>query len=37
MVSKMEGRRYIGFEIVPEYYAFALERLVRGLYTLDVD
>ena len=37
VVSKMEGRHYIGFEIVPEYYAFALERLVRGLYTLDVD
>jgi len=32
VVSKMEGRRYIGFEIVPEYYEFALERINSGLY-----
>lgn len=32
VVSKMEGRRYIGFEIVPEYYEFALERINSGIY-----
>ena len=34
VVSKMEGRRYIGFEIVPEYCAFALERINSGNYRI---
>ncbi|MCY3615615.1 MAG: site-specific DNA-methyltransferase [Bacteroidetes bacterium] len=34
VVSKMHGRKYIGFEIVPEYYKFALERLVTGKYRI---
>ena len=34
VVSKMEGRRYIGFEIVPEYYEFALERINSGNYRI---
>ena len=37
IVSKMEGRHYIGFEIVPEYYEFALERVTSGLYRLKAD
>lgn len=35
VVSKMEGRRYIGFEIVPEYYEFALERIESGKYRIE--
>lgn len=34
VVSKMQGRRYLGFEIVPEYYAFARERLESGAYRI---
>lgn len=37
VVSKLEGRQYIGFEIVPDYYAFAKERLDRGVYRIDAD
>lgn len=37
VVSKMEGRRYIGFEIVPEYYEFAYERLTSGNYRIKAD
>lgn len=32
VVSKMEGRRYIGFEIAQESYEFALERITSGHY-----
>ncbi len=32
VVSKMNQRRYIGFEIVEEYYQFALQRLASGRY-----
>ena len=32
VVSKMAGRRYCGFEIVPEYYEFAKRRLEEGIY-----
>lgn len=32
VVSKMDGRRYCGFEIVPEYYEFAKRRLEEGVY-----
>jgi site-specific DNA-methyltransferase (adenine-specific) len=37
VVSKMENRRFIGFEIVPEYFRFARERLTSGKYRLDSD
>lgn len=37
VVSKMERRRYLGFEIVQEYFEFALERLTSGKYRLDAD
>ena len=37
IVSKTEGRHYIGFEIVPEYYEFALERITSGQYRLKAD
>lgn len=32
VVSKMNNRNYAGFEIVPEYYEFAKERLDTGQY-----
>ena len=34
VVSKMKGRHYIGFEIVPAYYEFARERLESGRYLI---
>ncbi len=34
VVSKMEERHYIGFEIVPAYYDFARERLESGNYLI---
>ncbi len=34
VVSKMKGRHYIGFEIVPAYYEFALNRLKSGKYLI---
>lgn len=34
VVSKMLKRRYVGFEIVKEYYEFARERLDRGVYRI---
>lgn len=34
VVSKMKGRHYAGFEIVPEYYEFARERLESGKYLI---
>lgn len=34
MVSKMMGRRYLGFEIVKEYYEFAKHRLEKGMYRI---
>ena len=34
VVSKAEGRRYVGFEIVPDYYEFALERIKSGNYRI---
>lgn len=34
VVSKMHNRNYIGFEIVREYYEFALERLNSGNYRI---
>jgi len=29
VVAKMLGRHYLGFEIVPEYYEFARERIAK--------
>ena len=34
VVSKMLGRKYIGFEIVKDYYKFAKERLDKDLYRI---
>lgn len=34
VVSKMEGRNYIGFEIVKEYYNFICKRLDENLYRI---
>lgn len=34
VVSRMEGRQYVGFEIVPEYFQFARKRLETGAYRL---
>lgn len=34
VISKMLSRKYIGFEVVPEYYDFAKNRLDRNLYRL---
>ena len=32
VVSKMKGRHYVGFEIIPSYYEFALNRIRSGKY-----
>jgi site-specific DNA-methyltransferase (adenine-specific) len=32
MISKQMSRNYLGFEIVPKYYAFAKKRLDKNLY-----
>jgi site-specific DNA-methyltransferase (adenine-specific) len=37
VVSKMENRKFVGFEIVPEYFEFAQERLRSGRYRIDAD
>ncbi len=34
VLGKMHGRRYLGFEIVPEYYRFAKKRLDTGQYRI---
>jgi len=34
VVSHLEGRRYVGFEIVPEYFEFAQKRLMSGNYRI---
>jgi site-specific DNA-methyltransferase (adenine-specific) len=36
VVSKKLGRRYLGFEIVKEYYKFAKKRLDKNVYRLKV-
>jgi site-specific DNA-methyltransferase (adenine-specific) len=33
-ISKMLGRRYIGFEVVKEYYEFARKRIEKGMYRI---
>ena len=37
VVSKMIGRRYLGFEIVKAYFNFANKRLVKNIYRLKKD
>lgn len=37
VVSQMEGRRYLGFELAPAYYDFARKRLASGSYRLKAD
>jgi len=37
VVSKQEGRAYMGFEVAPEYFEFAQERLTTGKYRLDAN
>lgn len=32
VVSALEGRHYVGFEIVPEYFYYVVERLASGEY-----
>ena len=34
MVSKLRGRHYLGFEIVPEYFEFAQKRITSGRYLI---
>ena len=34
VISKMLGRRYLGFEIVKQYYDFANKRLKKNIYRL---
>ena len=34
VISKMHNRKYVGFEIVPEYFEFAQERLRKNLYRI---
>jgi site-specific DNA-methyltransferase (adenine-specific) len=34
VVSKMLGRRYLGFEVVKQYYDLAAERLTSGAYRI---
>lgn len=37
VVSHLEGRQYVGFEIAPEYFDFAQKRLESGLYRIKSD
>jgi site-specific DNA-methyltransferase (adenine-specific) len=37
VVSQLEGRQYVGFEIVPGYYNFAQQRLEQRVYRLKAD
>ena len=34
VISKMLDRRYLGFEIVKEYFRFAKERLEKDVYRI---
>ena len=36
VISKMLDRKFIGFEIVKEYYEFATERLEKDIYRIKV-
>ena len=37
VVAKQMGRSYLGFEVVPEYYDFACERLKRDVYRIHAE
>lgn len=37
VVSHLEGRQYLGFEVVPDYFEFAQKRLDSGQYRLKAD
>lgn len=37
VVSKLEGRQFTGFEVVPEYFEFVRKRLESGLYRIKAD
>jgi len=37
VVSHLEGRRYVGFEMVPEYFEFAKKRLESGVYRIKAE
>ncbi len=37
VVSHLEGRQYIGFEIVPDYFNFAQQRLQSGMYRIKAE
>ena len=37
VVAKLKERRYLGFEIAPEYYKFAKKRLDENRYVIDAD
>lgn len=37
VVSKQTGRRFVGFEVVPDYFAFAKERLDKNAYRIPGD
>lgn len=37
IVAKQMGRQYLGFEIVPEIYQFALRRLEEGVYRIKTE
>lgn len=37
VVSRLEGRQYVGFEIVPEYFEFVKKRLDSGVYRVKAE
>lgn len=37
VVSRLEGRQYVGFEIVPEYFDFVKKRLDSGVYRVKAE
>ncbi len=37
VVASRLGRQYLGFEVVPKYYSFALERLETGRYRIEAE
>jgi site-specific DNA-methyltransferase (adenine-specific) len=36
IISKMNERKFCGFEVVKDYYKFAKKRLDKNVYRLDV-
>ncbi|MCL6623845.1 MAG: site-specific DNA-methyltransferase, partial [Fimbriimonadales bacterium] len=37
VVAQAMKRHFLGFEIVPEYYEFALSRIQKGLYRIKAE